>query len=801
MKRWNRLVAILLAVALVLPSVLVASVPASAAESNWIVSGGSTPSKILSETSETWIVDTVTVEFGKQTNGKTTGGYIQSTQKMTDLIGHGGADGRGYVHVLVEDGSVDTQKRTYFYVQLTGSSDTSATIHAPNSLENGGVSTSTAGMTWYIDNDGTRGRIAKNHGINATQWGLITDIASRGYKMAFTEIDGQVIPRSIDNGSNHGVSLYNGSLFGSDMTLADIGGEDGVYVRFQTQTGSFKLKCTFTIAYPKPANYDYNESHWVAKGGSKILSESTETWKLDTAKVELDNGEKGYVQHKQKMTELIGNNNTDGRGWVNLIVEDGTVASMNGRAYEVIQLVGDSDASDRVKIIPNDGISGLDWTNGMSWYVRTNDANNVMVKRPDKDDTVGYIDSTVDKALVAASGFRFAFTRDEAGYVTPRAIGLGASSSYFGYGSARGLNLQSPQTLAELPVEDGGTGEDGVYVRFQTKGSSSRLKCTASVFYPVSDIESVQPEITDSITLHWTAMLAETPTVAPVMKFAMEGKEEVTVIGKPSGNSRWTFAYTDILPQDLNKNIVGLLYDGEGEDATLLGSCVYSMETYCRNKMINNTANKDNTALWTVLLNMLDYGAEAQTYFGEESTLVNANVREAFVQGYHASAAYPIPYTTVAAQLAAIDAARKADMASATGVSTLVAGEAVDGYKWQSATLSLQDYVKVRFKFTAPVDEDFKVVIGDQEYTLENEGIIKVGNSYYVYTDGISVSDFAREFTAKFYDGDMQVGQTVTYSVNTYVQWMSGQDAAVADAYNLVQALYSYSVAAVAYNA
>ena len=302
-------------------------------------------------------------------------------------------------------------------------------------------------------------------------------------------------------------------------------------------------------------------------------------------------------------------------------------------------------------------------------------------------------------------------------------------------------------------------------------------------------------------------MLAETPAVAPVMKFAMEGKEEVAVVGKAAGDSRWTFAYTDILPQDLGKNIQASLYDGEGEDATLLSTCVYSMETYCRNKMINNTANKDNAALWAVLLSMLDYGAEAQTYFGEEGTLVNASVREAFVQGYHATGSYPIPYTTVEAQLATIDTARKAEMSEADAVTTLIAGDAANGYEWQKATLSLQDYVKVRFKFTAPVDENFsvKMKVGDDqeytaEYTLANGGIIKSGGSYYVYTDGISVSDFATEFTAAFFDGENQIGQTVTYSVNTYIKWMSGQTVETADAYNLVQALYNYSVSAVAYN-
>lgn len=780
MKRLNRCVAILLAIALVLPGVMVPTV-ASAEESNWIPSDGTT---ILSETSETWIVDTVTVEFGM---GSPYTSYVQHTEKLTELVGRNGRDGRSYVHVSVEDGTTSTAWRTYVHMQLVGSSDTSSVIDGAPSEK---------AMTWYLYNDGSTFLLGTNHATANRGYGTFADVATRGIKLTFTEQDGYVVPRAIDNGAYQAASNYLDEYtqnVKSDYMLNQIQGdngetgEDGVYLRFHTQCGSIKLKCTFTVAYPKPESFDYTASHWVVKNGAKILSESTETWKLDTVNVNMDNGERGYVQHKQKMTELIGNNNTDGRGWVNVVMEDGTWAKTTSLGYQVVQLVGDRDASGKIDLAST--------TEGMSWYLRPN-GDTMMLMRGGDSSNPSYHDDTIDKEILAASGFRLAFTQDDSGYVTPRGCGIGVSSNYFGYGAARINGLQSAQTLAQLP-RDNEADTDGVYVRIQTKGSTSRLNCTASVFYPASDIESVQPQISDSISLYWTAMVADT-AATPVMKFKMDGKEEVTVAGTKSTKSRWVFAYTDILPQDLGKNIQASLYDGEGAEATLLSTCVYSMETYCRNQMINNSANLENTALWTLLLNLLDYGAEAQTYFGDEGTLVNSSVREAFQCAYNTTAP---TLTDINAKLATLDATRKATMSGASAVPTLVAGERADGYTWQSATLSLQDYVKVRFKFTAPVDENFKVVIGTQEYTLANGGIVKAGSSYYVYTDGISISDFDQEITAKFYRGDAQIGQTVTYSVNTYINWMSGQSADTADAYNLVQALYSYSTAAVAYNA
>ncbi|MBR5280253.1 MAG: hypothetical protein IKU26_04715 [Clostridia bacterium] len=784
----NRMVAALLAVVMVLPCVLVTSMPASAAESNWIPSAGT---EILEETSETWIVDTVTVEFG---DGSPYKSFVQHTEKLTELIGKDGSDGRSYVHVSVEDGTTGTAWRTYVHMQLVGSSDTSATIDAAPSSK---------AMTWYLYNNGASFLVSRNHGTNPRGYGTFGDAASRGVKLTFTEFDGYVIPRAIDNGAYQSMSNYMDadtqnlkSEYTLDQIAGDNGGtgEDGVYLRFHTQCGSIKLKCTFTVAYPKPADFDYNASHWIVKNGARILSESVETYKLDTVKAKYASGEKGYIQHKQKMTDLIGKNSTDGKGWVSFTLNESGATqdwyTAKRYTYAVIQLVGSSDTSSMIEM--------SDKVNAMSWYLRATGqgaSDNVMLMRGDQGSGPYYCLATDGtEEIIARDGYKFAFTNNN-GYVIPRAIGVGAQADLFGYGAVSSQNLGSAQTLAQLPGDNGGTGEDGVYLRIRSKRSGN-LVATTSVFYPVSDIESVQPEITDSISLYWTAMVAD-QIKTPVMKFSMDGKDDVVVAGTKNTRGRWVFAYTDILPQDLGKNIQASLYDGDGENATLLSTCVYSMETYCRNKLINNTTYASDDALWKLLLNLLDYGSEAQTYFEKEGTLVNSSVREAFAHGYNDTAP---TITEINARLAALDAARKADMSNATAVSTLIAGEAVEGYKWQAATLSLQDYVKVRFKFTAPVDEKFSVKIGDAEYTLENGGIIKAGNSYYVYTDGISVSDFAKEFTAAFYYDGVQVGQTVTYSVNTYINWMSGQTVETADAYNLVQALYNYSVSAKAYN-
>lgn len=68
---------------------------------------------------------------------------------------------------------------------------------------------------------------------------------------------------------------------------------------------------------------------------------------------------------------------------------------------------------------------------------------------------------------------------------------------------------------------------------------------------------------------------------------------------------------------------------------------------------------------------------------------------------------------------------------------------------------------------------------------------------YTVYFRGILATEYDETVTAEFYYGDTQVGQGVTYSVNSYVYSKQG-DSATALA-ELVKATYNYGASAEAY--
>ncbi|MBR5279705.1 MAG: hypothetical protein IKU26_01870, partial [Clostridia bacterium] len=277
---------------------------------------------------------------------------------------------------------------------------------------------------------------------------------------------------------------------------------------------------------------------------------------------------------------------------------------------------------------------------------------------------------------------------------------------------------------------------------------------------------SVRPYITDSITLFYEVTLGSAVDMAPNMIFTMDGST-FNVEGVAGENGKWTFAFTNIVPQDIGKNISAELHYSGNKFTDAIGTYdAYSVSTYCTN-MLNNPSYQNDTKLRNLLINLLNYGAEAQKYFdGLTDGLVN--------EGYE-------------------DGGKNYTMSDATAVSTLLSGDKDADYYWNTATLSLMDYVQVRFKFTAPKEDIDNLTIDINGKIFTSADFVEAGSCYFVYSKGISANAFETPITAKFYVDGKEVGQTVSYSVSTYVQWMSGRDSA---AKTLVQALYNYGMAA-----
>ncbi len=503
MKKFTRMMAFVLTMALVLCS-FVMPVSATGTTSKWTVNNGS----ITNETSEVYIVETVTVEFSK-----TAGSYIQYTEKLTDLIGEGGKDGKGFVNVLIEDGSPEkTNTHGYAFLQFIGSASTTEAIARDGATDKG--------ITWYIaGHSTTNGRIDNHNGTVAMDYGPYTSFSKAGYQMAFSKMsDGKVYVRGTGTGMFNSATNYTtneAKAVASSQTLAAIKGdnnetgEDGVYLRLQTNKTSDNLECTITVALPRPANYDYDASHWtLSNGGGTILNESVETWYLDTVTASYA-GPDGYVQHNVKHTDLIGTDGRDGKGWVNIIVDDGTKGSAatqkgyEAHGYNLLQLVADPTTASL-----GAGAFATN-TKAMTWYLRTNTPSGGAGLYPDSAKGSNYKIYTGDVDKLLGAGQRFVFTQNSDGKVQLRGNGIGADSTFNDYDDT--VTHASQKKLSELAGANNTTGADGVYVRVENERDTATFPVTVSVFYKGENPAPVAPSATPSTTPSATVTPGQTP--------------------------------------------------------------------------------------------------------------------------------------------------------------------------------------------------------------------------------------------------------------------------------------------------
>lgn len=284
------------------------------------------------------------------------------------------------------------------------------------------------------------------------------------------------------------------------------------------------------------------------------------------------------------------------------------------------------------------------------------------------------------------------------------------------------------------------------------------------------DIQSAAPELAESITLHCTAMVSTKSYSDVKMVFGFKG-EEIEVAGSNEG-SRYTFALPGILPQDMGENISMDLYAGD----VLLDSYEnYSIKQYCMNTL-NRTTDED-VELRALLVAILNYGAQAQNYFGSDlPSLANSELSEA-QKNY-------LPVYNIG------DASR---------VAHLLTGTQNDAYVWKAATLSLQDKIQIRLRFTATNIQNVRIKIGADVFTYE-DFIAAGNNTWYVYSSGIAAYAYNETITAMFVDASgNQIANTQTahYSVNTYVQYINSLGS-VSET-EIVKSIYGYGLMAKAY--
>ena len=281
-------------------------------------------------------------------------------------------------------------------------------------------------------------------------------------------------------------------------------------------------------------------------------------------------------------------------------------------------------------------------------------------------------------------------------------------------------------------------------------------------------INSAALRLGENIDLIYTASVPEDATNV-YMTFTMNG-ESVTV----ADDGTHTFAFTAINPQCMGDNVAAKLY------ATVSGTeytdeiANYSVRQYCINKLADESIS---AAARTLISDVLAYGAAAQTYMSYNTSApvnVGSDIKNPTCSTYKALSGYASSFR----------------------------GTAAEDVCWVAAGLTLTNSVAMTFRFyAASVDGlTVNVEINGRTQTFTASDFIAVdgkSNTYEISFKGIKANEFADSVTASFARNGAQIGNTVSYSVNTYI--CAKQADSNANLAALVKALYNYGASAAAY--
>ena len=278
-------------------------------------------------------------------------------------------------------------------------------------------------------------------------------------------------------------------------------------------------------------------------------------------------------------------------------------------------------------------------------------------------------------------------------------------------------------------------------------------------------IDSAALKLDEDIDVIYNATVPE-GTVA-TMTFTMNG--ETTTV---SGDGSQGFVFEGVNPQCMGDNISATLTVTYGGKSYACTKASYSVKTYCTDMLAKSGTT---TELRKLLSDTLAYGAAAQTYMS---------------------------YKTNALVTSGVTGTSYSTFTALSGLAPVFTGTAAESPVWTGAYVTLTDNVNMVFRFASPnkTGLSVKVTYNGKTTTFSGTSITAVSGMsgvYEVKLTGIKATDFGQTVTAKFYKSSAQVGDTLGYSVNTYI--CAKQNDSNTALKNLVRTLYNYGASAAAY--
>lgn len=311
------------------------------------------------------------------------------------------------------------------------------------------------------------------------------------------------------------------------------------------------------------------------------------------------------------------------------------------------------------------------------------------------------------------------------------------------------------------------TGDATVYAVYARTEDETTYYCT------VPDclvIRSAALVLNGKLDLAFTAQVSANYTNVRMVFEGPNGSAAVTDYEIVDG--KYVFTYTGINPQCIGDALTATLYATANGVNSTVSIENYSVRQYCVNLLADGTISAE---LRTLLSDLLAYGAAAQVY---------------------------MQYNTDALVTDGLETLTCSTFEALTDCGAVLEGDADASVYWLGAGLTLTDSAEMTLRFHADSVDGLIVYleINGKTQTLTEFTPADGEEDVYVITrSDISAEDYGSVVSCVFERDDEQVGNTLHYSVNAYVQAkQNDSDASLAA---LVRALYNYGASAAAYAA
>ena len=229
-----------------------------------------------------------------------------------------------------------------------------------------------------------------------------------------------------------------------------------------------------------------------------------------------------------------------------------------------------------------------------------------------------------------------------------------------------------------------------------------------------------------------------------------EGKVIERTIGISTDNGKKYFAFDGITPQHLGKTInatVNYTLNGEKISFDNASLNIKTVKAYLEQLLANtpeqnNCIEKVDKALKKLSVNILNYGAAAQTFVSDKTELVNTGLTD--------------EQKALATSFESVKNSVKSVLKRSDETTTV---------DWKSATLVFDNTLELKVKFAvADAYENLKVYAnGNQARLVKDET-----GTYSAYI-AVAATEYDKEVVFAVKNGEEAIGSSLTYSVASYI--------------------------------